>query len=70
MDRFLYAIESSKGYLCDIEEYTENILTAPTFADYDYAVKRLTQISGCLQEECWVTVAQVPFPHPVGIKVA
>jgi len=70
MDRNLYAIESSKGYLCDIEEYTEDILQAPTFADYDNAVKRLTSVSGCLTEECWVTVAQVPFPRPIGIKVA
>lgn len=70
MNRNLYAIESSKGYLYDIEEYTEDVLAAPTFADYDNAAKRLAQISGSLAEECWITVAEIPFPHPVGIKVA
>jgi hypothetical protein len=70
MDRNLFVIESPKGYLFDIEKYTDDVLTAPSFTNYDFALKRLFEIYDLLTEECWVTSVLIPFPHPVGIRFA
>jgi len=68
MERNLFVIESTKGYLIDIEKYTADVLVAPSFTNYDFALKRLCEIYDLLTEECWVTSVLIPFPHPVGIK--
>lgn len=69
MQRTLYVIESSKGYLSDIERYTDNILDAVTFVDFDIAAQRLVSVSGLLSEPCWVAAEQVPFPRPTPIQL-
>lgn len=64
MDRLVHVIESSKGYLSDLESYTDNIMDAVTFVSYDFAIKRLATVSGLLSEPCWVGCAYMPFPRP------
>lgn len=68
MDRLVYVIESPKGYLCDIERYTPDILEAVTFVEYDTAVKKLATLAKSLMTECRVNMHCIPFPHPVGYK--
>lgn len=68
MDRLVYVIESHKGYLCDIEKYTSNILEAITFVEYDTAVKKLAAVAKSLMTECRVNMHCIPFPHPIGCK--
>ena len=64
MERLVHVIESDKGYLSDLEEYTDDLLEAVTFISYDFAVKRLAAVSGQLNENCWVSCAYLPFPRP------
>jgi hypothetical protein len=66
MDRLVYVIESSAGYLCDIEQYTKDIAKAITFVEYDTAVKKLAAIRNKLITECRVNMHCIPFPHPIG----
>ena len=68
MDRLVYVIESSKGYLCDIERYTNNILEAVTFVEYDTAAQKLASLGKSLVTECRVNMHCIPFPHPIGFK--
>lgn len=70
MDRIVYTIESAKGLLKDIEVYTQDILEAVTFTDFETACFRLTLISGLLSEECWVGAKRVPFPRPKPMRSA
>jgi hypothetical protein len=64
MDRLVHVIESDKGYLSDLESYTDNIMDAVTFVSYDFAINRLATVSGKLTENCWVGCAYMPFPRP------
>lgn len=64
MNRVVYTIESSDGYLKDIEVYTNDILEAVTFTDFEHACSRLTIVSGLLSKECWVDAKYIPFPRP------
>lgn len=64
MNRLVHVIESNKGYLCDLESYTNNIMEAVTFVSYDFAIRRLATVSGQLSETCWVGCAYMPFPRP------
>jgi hypothetical protein len=68
MDRLVYVIESSKGYLYDIEKYTSNIFEAVTFVEYDTAVKKLATLTKSLVTECRVNMHCIPFPHPIGYQ--
>lgn len=68
MQRLVYVIESAKGYLCDIEKYTPNLLEAVTFVDHDAAVKKLAALGKILAMECKVNMHCIPFPHPIGFK--
>jgi hypothetical protein len=68
MDRLIHVIESKKGYLKDIEEYTDDILDAVTFIDYNIAIRQLIAVSGLLTEECWVGCTYIPFPRPTPFK--
>ena len=70
MNRVVYTIESAKGFLKDIEMYTQDILEAVTFTDFETACSRLTPVSGLLNEECWVDVKYVPFPRPKPMRSA
>jgi len=67
MKRTVFAIESNKGYLREVEEYTIDVLEAAVFFGYEFAVSKLTEIRPSLKEECWLTTVQLPFPHPVGL---
>jgi hypothetical protein len=69
MHRILYAIESDKGFLTDIECYTDDILDAVTFVDFDNAAQRLAAINDQLEENCWVGAELVPFPRPTPIRL-
>jgi hypothetical protein len=64
MERILHVIESDKGYLSDIEEYTYDLMEAVTFVDFTYACKRLASISGVLSTPCWIGAVHMPFPRP------
>lgn len=64
MYRFVYTIESSKGFLQDIEQYTDNILDAVTFTSLDNALKGLRAVHEKLTAECWVGVCVLAFPRP------
>jgi hypothetical protein len=65
MNRVLHVIESDKGYLYDIEKYTDDVMKAVTFVDFTQACKRLAGVSGVLSNSCWVGAVHVPFPRPV-----
>jgi hypothetical protein len=67
MKRLLYTIESTKGFLADIERYTDNILDAVTFVDFDNAAHRLAQVNDLLVEPCWIVAKYVPFPRPIAV---
>ena len=69
MYRILYAIQSDKGFLSDIEQYTDNILDAVTFVDFDVALRRLASISNLLTEPCWIAAEQVSFPRSTPVKL-
>lgn len=64
MDRVVFTIKSDKGLLSDIEKYTNNILDAVTFVDFETACKRLAAVSGLLKQECWIEAEYIPFPRP------
>lgn len=64
MDRLVHVIESDKGFLSDLECYTDNIMEAVTFVSYDFAAKRLAAVSRLLNETCWIGSAYMPFPRP------
>lgn len=68
MDRFVYVIESPKGYLCDIEKYTSDITKAVVFVEYDTAAKKLATFGKFLTTECRINMRGLPFPHPVGFR--
>jgi len=63
MKRLTYAIESTKGFLRDIEDYTDDLLEAVTFTNFDIAVIRLSAVKSRLQYECWVSVIYLDFPR-------
>jgi hypothetical protein len=63
MDRFVWAIESSKGFLCSIEEYTADLHKAAVFIELDTALERFTTFRKNLKEECRVTRHKLPFPR-------
>lgn len=67
MERLLYAIKSNKGFLADIERYTDDILDAVTFVDFDNAAYRLAEINDLLVEQCWIVAKYVPFPRPIAV---
>ena len=67
MERLLYAIKSNKGFLADIERYTDNILDAVTFVDFDNAAYRLAEINDLLVEQCLIVAVYVPFPRPTAV---
>jgi hypothetical protein len=69
MHRILYAIESNKGFLSDIERYTANILDAVTFVEFDVDASRLAALDDCLSETCWIVAKQVPFPRPTPFQL-
>lgn len=68
MKRLLHVIESNDGYLCDIEQYTEDPNEATTFVDYGTAIKRLISLTNKIKQDCWVGAVYVDFPHPIGYK--
>lgn len=63
MKKSIYVIESEKGYLSDIESYTNDIYKAAVFVDYDSAVRKLCNISGGLSTSCTVTSSLIDFPR-------
>lgn len=66
--RPLYVIKSDKGFLADIERYTDDVLEAVTFVDFDFAVKKLASVRSLLKEICWVGTEYVPFPRPTPVQ--
>lgn len=63
MKRLVYTIESSKGFLKDIELYTDDVLDAVTFTTFDTAVMRLNGVKEKLQTDCWVGLEYIEFPR-------
>lgn len=63
MKKRIYVIESEKGFLRDVEEYTDNVYKAVTFVDYDNAVKCLRSVKTLLSAECNVTTSNIDFPR-------
>lgn len=63
MKKSIYVIESEKGFLKDIESYTDDIYEAATFVDYDNAVHRLCSVNGMLSTNCVVTSSLIDFPR-------
>lgn len=63
MDRFVWAIESDKGFLFEVEEYTSNLHKAVVFTDLDAALSRLRMLQSDLKETCRLTRQQLPFPR-------
>ncbi len=62
MKRLVFAIQSAKGYLTEVEKYTTDITEAPTFVDFDNASRKLGAVRKWLKTECWIGVDYVPFP--------
>jgi hypothetical protein len=62
MYRTAFVIESTQGYLTDIEHYTKEVGDSVLFADFDNAVNRLKQIKEFLKNSCWINEVKVPFP--------
>jgi len=63
MKKSIYVIQSHKGFLCDIEKYTNDIHKAAVFVDYDVAVEKLCAVNGVLTTECTVTTSAIDFPR-------
>lgn len=63
MKKSIYVIQSHKGFLYDIEKYTDDIHKAAVFVDYDVAVEKLSAISGVLTTECTVKASFIDFPR-------
>lgn len=63
MKKSIYVIESHKGFLCDIEKYTDDIHKAVVFVDYDVAVEKLSAVSSVLTTECTVKTSFIDFPR-------
>lgn len=63
MERLVHVIESDEGYLTDIENYTQSIEDAVTFADLETACQKLASISGMLSNTCWIGAAYMQFPR-------
>lgn len=66
MKRLRHAIECNKGYLYDLEQYTDDPNIAATFTDYEIAIKRLAALSNRLKHKCWISTVYIDFPHPIG----
>jgi hypothetical protein len=63
MKRLTYTIESTKGFLRDVEDYTDDLLEAVTFTNFDVAAFRLNTVRDRLRDECWVSVIYMDFPR-------
>jgi len=68
MKKIVHVIESAKGFLCDVEDYTRDVERAVTFTDFNCATKRLVSISGMLEEECWIGSTYIQFPRLTPIR--
>ena len=64
MKRIIFTIASDKGFLQDIEKYTDSLVDAVSFATFDSAVKSLNAVREKLTTECWVDVNYLEFPRP------
>lgn len=64
MERLVYAIETPKGFLKDIEQHTYDIMEAVTFTSFETACERMVAVSGLLTTDCWVEASYIPFPRP------
>jgi len=63
MKRLTYVLESTKGFLRDVEDYTDDLLEAVTFTTFDVAAIRLNSVKDKLRHECWVSVIYLDFPR-------
>jgi len=64
MKTTIFTIESNQGFLRDLEEYTSDVLDAVSFTNFEFAVRKLSQVQHLLENECWVSAQQIPFPRP------
>jgi hypothetical protein len=67
MKRTVYAIKTKKGYLQDIEKYSNNILEVPVFVDWTEALHKAALVSRRISTECWISQEQLPFPRPTAL---
>lgn len=63
MKRLVFTIESQKGFLQDIEKYTDSLVDAVSFSTLDTAIKRLSVVRKKLTMECWIGVNYLEFPR-------
>lgn len=64
MKTTIFTIESNKGFLQDLEKYTSDVLEAVSFTNFEFAAQKLAQVQHLLQNECWISTQQIPFPRP------
>jgi hypothetical protein len=69
MKTTIFILESNKGFLKDIEEYTSDILEAVSFTNFEFACQKLIQVHHLLKNECWVSTQQIPFPRPKPFRI-
>lgn len=63
MKRLIFTIESHKGFLQDIECYTDSLVDAVSFTTFDVAAQRLSAVREKLTLECWVSANYLEFPR-------
>jgi|32_taG_2_1085360.scaffolds.fasta_scaffold22862_2 hypothetical protein len=63
MDRHVWVIESSDGFLKDIGIYTTDIEKAVVFSCLQSAVDKFMSLSGTLSSDCWINRVPLSFPR-------
>lgn len=64
MKRIIFTIASDRGFLQDVERYTDSLVDAVSFSTFDSAIKGLSAVREKLTRECWVDVHYLDFPRP------
>lgn len=62
MKRKVYVFASTKGFLQDIEKYTDNVEEAAFFVDEQSAIKKLISINKLLSSPCLIETVYIDFP--------
>ena len=64
MKRIIFTITSDKGFLQDVEQYTDSLVDAVSFGTFESAIKSLSAVQEKLTTECWIDVNYLDFPRP------
>jgi hypothetical protein len=68
MTQTVYAFHSKKGFLSDIEKYTNDPEKAVTFVSFEVASKRLNGFKDRLKHTCRIVSVQLPFPRTTAVQ--